>query len=586
MPPQARRKQASARPKTQPRQESSTRAGNPVAATDQQKPEKQPIVHVLLVFPIVLTIASASLAAWIYTRALDPLYGAVATGLHLNKVVWAATLLAGFGPTLSGWTATGFLGVALCALPSSAYWTAAYTGANFKDPVVGPVVTHVAALGPVVFFAVATVRRMILLVLGAAFVSVWATSVPLLRVTADKAGRASSAIPWHILIPIAVIGALPLAIPHLTSPVLRRPLQSPYTKPASPVRILSSVQSVTGLIVVGESLPPAKSTFDYPYDLRYLRASHSLLGGVWIGSKVSGLDETAQFPVDDTGTVLGDSIYSTFVLQEAVRLVDKEARAIPDIGETALIIGLGAGISAAALTRHGVATTIVEIDPAVYNASRQYFGLPEPAPEILFLSDARRVVLEKARERRVEAKGDLYDYVIHDLFSGGAVPGHLFTLEFWEDLKTIMNPDGIVAVNYAGSVGTEVSRAVFLTLQRSFGQCRVFHDSMKPIPEHEIQGDFRNLVFFCSPSTKPIIFRQAIQADYLGSHLRANVLAHLDSTREVRAEVITGDIRGQEYEKWIIKDAANKLNEWQKPSALEHWKLMRNVLPDVFWTTY
>jgi spermidine synthase len=108
--------------------------------------------------------------------------------------------------------------------------------------------------------------------------------------------------------------------------------------------------------------------------------------------------------------------------------------------------GLGVGIAATALTQHGVIPTIVEIDPAVYNASVKYFGLSEPAPERLFLSDARRVVREKVRERRVEGKGELYDYVIHDLFSGGGVPGHLFTIEFWEELKAIMNPDGVVAV--------------------------------------------------------------------------------------------------------------------------------------------
>jgi spermidine synthase len=36
--------------------------------------------------------------------------------------------------------------------------------------------------------------------------------------------------------------------------------------------------------------------------------------------------------------------------------------------------------------------------------------------------------------------------VVQDCFSGGMVPGELFTVEFWQDLKVGMKSDGIVAV--------------------------------------------------------------------------------------------------------------------------------------------
>jgi hypothetical protein len=55
--------------------------------------------------------------------------------------------------------------------------------------------------------------------------------------------------------------------------------------------------------------------------MRYLRASHSLLGGVWIGDRVA-TKNNAPPVVDSKGTPLGDSVYATFVLQEAARLVD------------------------------------------------------------------------------------------------------------------------------------------------------------------------------------------------------------------------------------------------------------------------
>lgn len=110
--------------------------------------------------------------------------------------------------------------------------------------------------------------------------------------------------------------------------------------------------------------------------------------------------------------------------------------------------GLGAGIAASSFARQNIDVTVVEIDPAVYNASRQYFGLPELDSGRVHLEDARVVVADKRRSALQYgiSDADKYDYVVHDCFSGGGVPAHLFTLEFWEDLKTIMKPEGVVAV--------------------------------------------------------------------------------------------------------------------------------------------
>ena len=48
--------------------------------------------------------------------------------------------------------------------------------------------------------------------------------------------------------------------------------------------------------------------------------------------------------------------------------------------------------------------------------------------------------------------------------------------------------------NYAGLVGGDASRSVLMTLEASFGQCRVFHDSMTPVSDEELTSEFRNLV--------------------------------------------------------------------------------------------
>lgn len=110
--------------------------------------------------------------------------------------------------------------------------------------------------------------------------------------------------------------------------------------------------------------------------------------------------------------------------------------------------GLGAGISADALVRHGISTTIVEIDPAVYDAARKYFGLEYPGDDHVFLEDARNWVYNRrvAIQSADKKSPSTFDIIIHDCFSGGGVPQHLFSVEFWNDLKQIMKPDGVVAV--------------------------------------------------------------------------------------------------------------------------------------------
>lgn len=176
--------------------------------------------------------------------------------------------------------------------------------------------------------------------------------------------------------------------------------------------------------------------------------------------------------------------------------------------------GLGTGISANAFAQHGIATTIVEIDPAVYDAARQYFGLSDPGNNNVFLQDARGWV--RSRRAMVEAEDPSaikYDVIVHDCFSGGGVPEHLFSIEFWNDLKTILSTEGVVAVvssfsivfaritylvsfgqNFAGKLASDSSQAILVTLLRAFGQCRAFHDHVEPISPEHLHSNFVNIV--------------------------------------------------------------------------------------------
>jgi len=127
--------------------------------------------------------------------------------------------------------------------------------------------------------------------------------------------------------------------PYFANPILPHPLHQTFTHPTYPLQILSAEQSITGLITVGQCLPASNFKNGNEQDMhstRYLRASHSLLGGVWTHDNVHVLDEP---PISDSfGVRLGDSIYTTFVLQEAVRLVNSTTAGKKEEWQNALIM--------------------------------------------------------------------------------------------------------------------------------------------------------------------------------------------------------------------------------------------------------
>jgi hypothetical protein len=58
--------------------------------------------------------------------------------------------------------------------------------------------------------------------------------------------------------------------------------------------------------------------------IRYLRASHSILGGVWTGEGITMIDD-APFVVDEQGIPIGDYI-QRICAQEATRLVNSTGK--------------------------------------------------------------------------------------------------------------------------------------------------------------------------------------------------------------------------------------------------------------------
>lgn len=66
-------------------------------------------------------------------------------------------------------------------------------------------------------------------------------------------------------------------------------------------------------------------------------------------------------------------------------------------------------------------------------------------------------------------------------------------------------------------------------------------------------------------------FRTLREEDFLNSNLRSNILGNLPKS-EIDAKLIRGDMKGEDGEKWVLKDENNRLALWQHSGALDHWK--------------
>jgi len=352
---------------------------------------------------------------------------------------------------------------------------------------------------------------------------------------------------------------------------------------------------------------------------RVMRCDHSLLGGEWQITP----ERRAQ------GWKIPESIYAAFHMLEAVRLMEIEPQ-IQDSEAQALIIGLGIGTAPKAFIGHGINTTIVELDPVVHRFATDYFGLPRNHTAVL--SDAIAWVKSEAHPDPIIEETDeivstttfsmtdvlndaiawvkgettseattkeestalleyppvrQYDYILHDVFTGGAEPLALFTTEFLTDLRSLLKPNGVAALNYAGDLTLPLTAKVLNTIDLAFDRnCALYRDSL---PSSQEEATFANYILFCrnAPASSGSLttFRTPEQGDLLDSLSRKQ---HLFPSPELAVEFPLRKA-GEKAEAEVLTVEEVRSGKWrreQEESASRHWGIMRVVVPGWVWGLY
>ncbi|KKK22369.1 hypothetical protein P175DRAFT_0472307 [Aspergillus ochraceoroseus IBT 24754] len=473
---------------------------------------------------------------------------------------------------------------AVYLLPVIAFWIPSFQSfllhqsSSFGNPV-GPVITEVLALYPLVLLSVACAGKLVQSGLDLSrHGEIAAEHVPLLTsyivysggeyiakaVIAKCLGTTFlfSRTGLQLLIAALYSAVIPSKILLLAIPSILFSFTSNVHLPLG--RTTAALNSVIGeegftLVARQDSNTGYISVLDNLDDgFRVMRCDHSLLGGQWTKGRPNYTPPTVK-----------DPIYAVFTMLEAVRLIEPEH---VDANAKALVIGLGIGTTPGALISHGIDTTIVEIDPVVHKFAGQYFGLPSNHTAVI--EDARSFV-HRSSESTHPAQ---YDYIVHDVFTGGVEPIELFTYEFINSLSALLKDDGIIAINYAGDLALYPAALAVRTIQAVFPSCRLFREEAAS----EVGPDFTNMVIFCKKTpNSPIQFRDAVPADFLGSKFRATYLVPKHEMDPVRFESIEKGGRHVLHEK-----EAGRLHKYQDRGALEHWAIMRKVLPDAVWENW
>jgi spermidine synthase len=141
-----------------------------------------------------------------------------------------------------------------------------------------------------------------------------------------------------------------------------------------------------------------------------------------------------------------------------------------DDPQRALFIGLGGGSAPRRFHKDypGLAIDAAELDPEVVNVAKRYF---------LFQEDERMKAQAVDGRIFVHKTPHRYDLVFLDAYYADAIPFHMTTREFLQELKRKLTPEGIVVSNIIGSVqgsDSKLFRSVLKTFQTEFAQVYVF----------------------------------------------------------------------------------------------------------------
>lgn len=227
------------------------------------------------------------------------------------------------------------------------------------------------------------------------------------------------------------------------------------------------------------------------------------------GSRFLRFDRSWQ-----SGMYINDPYRSRFEYTDYFQL----GMALRPDAKRVLFIGLGGGSAPKSFWRDypGLEIDVAEIDPAVIDVARKFFGLPDDPRLSLHARDGRLFI---------DSSSEKYDLIVLDAYYADAVPFHLSTQEFFAKARKRLNRGGLIVINAIGALeghNSRFFRSVYGTVGTSFPTRYVFPVGWKNDPNPK---SMRNIILIAADGPPLTPAAVVSQARALGERLSLPQLA-------------------------------------------------------------
>ncbi|MCC8189102.1 MAG: fused MFS/spermidine synthase [Planctomycetes bacterium] len=196
-----------------------------------------------------------------------------------------------------------------------------------------------------------------------------------------------------------------------------------------------------------------------------------------------------------------------------------------------LILGCGGGVGPRMFKENYpdevASIDVVDIDPWVFKLAEKWFKYPFSSDPVIksHVLDGRMYVEQQPADKK-------WDYIIMDAYSsGGRIPKHLITQEFFTSIRDRLTDDGIMVINVisaferprTGIDHSRLFRSVYKTIESVYGTDQPDGGSLYVFPRTR-SGHGENIILIATKSGVPHYQPRDIQRRYRA--IKNKYLAH------------------------------------------------------------
>lgn len=213
----------------------------------------------------------------------------------------------------------------------------------------------------------------------------------------------------------------------------------------------------------------------------HLLYSNSILGQLEVQDVLNDKKETIRILKINNIVQTEMNVKTKRSVSEYVNLLDT---LVPNSSKpkTALVLGLGGGLTANLFVEKNYVTDGVEFDRGIIDAAQNFFDLNKTVKPVC--EDAR-YYLNRCNKK--------YDLILVDIFKAEEQPSHVLTIESLQKLKKNITDSGLLIINWHGymvgekGMGTSILNNTLKQTGYSVKVCSASGDE-----------NYRNLLFVCS----------------------------------------------------------------------------------------